>query len=327
MKNDIETNKTAVQEPFDADDLNLISLAQEYSDDDKARELLERLRWPNGAICPHCKNDGQTKPNSKLTPKAGSKSAVRKGVYFCGACRKQFTVTVGTVFEGSHIAISKWLMAWFIICASKKAVSAHQLHRMLKITYRSAWFLAHRIRYAMSDEGTPMLKGVVEVDETFVGGKGDRTTKLSRKTPVMALIEQGGKMKAKVVAGVSYKNLGKVLFENVSKDAVLCSDENVVYKKAGKQFKAHHSVVHSKSEYILRTPDGISAGTNHCESFFSLLKRGVHGSWHNVSREHLQKYVNEFSFRWNTRKLTDGARMATGIPMAEGKRLTYRQAV
>jgi transposase-like protein len=322
MKNDM---KTAGDE-FDADDLNLISLAQEYSDADKARELLERLRWPNGAICPHCKNDGATKPNSKLMPKEGSKSAVRKGVYFCGACRKQFTVTVGTVFEGSHIPISKWLMAWFIICASKKAVSAHQIHRMLKITYKSAWFLMHRIRFAMGDDlGTTMLKGVVEIDETFIGGKGDRTTKLARKTPVMALIEQGGKMKAKVVAGVSYKNLGAVLFENVSKEAVICSDENSAYKSLHKNFKAHHSVVHSKSEYILKTADGIEAGTNHCESFFSLLKRGVHGSWHNVSREHLQKYVNEFSFRWNTRKLTDGARMASGIPLAEGKRLMYRK--
>jgi transposase-like protein len=132
--------------------LNLISLAQEYSDADKARELLERLRWPKGAICPHCRNDGKSKPISKLTPKAESKSAVRKGVYFCGACRKQFTVTVGTVFEGSHIPIGKWLMAWFIICSSKKAVSAHQLHRMLKITYRSAWFMAHRIRYAMGED-------------------------------------------------------------------------------------------------------------------------------------------------------------------------------
>lgn len=230
--------------------MNLISLAQEHSDADTARELLERLRWPHGAICPRCKNDGKTKPNSKLTPKADSKSGVRKGVYFCGACRQQFTVTVGTVFEGSHIPIGKWLMAWFIICSSKKAVSANQLHRMLKITYKSAWFLAHRIRYAMGEDSNAgnMLKGVVEVDETFIGGKGDRTTKFVRKTPVMALIEQGGKMKARVVAGVSYKNLGKVLFENVSKDAVICSDENTAYNTLNKTFKAHHTVTHSKSE-------------------------------------------------------------------------------
>jgi transposase-like protein len=322
MKTTMKSDKSEV----DADDLNLISLAQEYSDNDKARELLERLRWPNGCICPHCKNKDE-KPISKLTPKEGSKSAVRKGVYFCGACRKQFTVTVGTVFEGSHIPISKWLMGWFLVCSSKKGISAHQLHRMLKITYKSAWFMAHRIRFAMGEDSTTenMLKGVVEIDETFVGGKGDRTTKLSRKTPVMALIEQGGKMKAKVVAGVSYQNLGKVLFESVSKDAVICSDENTAYKPVHKHFKAHHTVVHSKAEYILKTKDGISAGTNHCESFFSLLKRGVHGTWHNVSREHLQKYTNEFAFRWNTGKLTDGARMASAIPMSEGKRLMYRQ--
>ena len=172
MKTNIEIANKG-ESGFDADDLNLISLAQEYADEDKARELLERLRWPNGAICPHCKNDGKTKPNSKLTPKAGSKSAVRKGVYFCGACRKQFTVTVKTVFEGSHIPISKWLMAWFIVCSSKKSVSAHQLHRMLKITYKSAWFMAHRIRFAFGGD-TEKLTGTVEVDETFVGGNSVR---------------------------------------------------------------------------------------------------------------------------------------------------------
>ena len=175
-----------VKDEFDADELNLISLAQEYSDNDKARELLESLRWPNGCVCPHCKNDGKEKAISKLTPKAGSKSAVRKGVYFCGACRKQFTVTVGTVFEGSHIPISKWLMGWFLICSSKKGMSAHQLHRMLKITYKTAWFMAHRIRYAMGNDGIK-LNGVVEVDETFVGGKGDRTTRRQQKTPVMSV--------------------------------------------------------------------------------------------------------------------------------------------
>lgn len=318
--------KSNIKDEFDADDLNLVTLAQEYSDNDKARELLERLRWPNGAICPHCKNDGKSKTISKLTPKADSKSAVRKGVYFCGACRKQFTVTVKTVFEDSHIPIGKWLMAWFIISSSKKSVSAHQLHRMLKITYKSAWFMAHRIRFAIGDDGKTQLSGVVEIDETFIGGKSTPQKKLSSKTPVMALIEQGGKMKAQVVPNVSFKNLGRVLFESVNKDAVICSDENQVWKnKLNKHFKAHHSVVHSKYEYILKTPDGISAGTNHCESFFSLLKRGVHGAWHNVSREHLPKYVNEFAFRWNTRKLTDGARMAAGIPMVEGKRLMYRQ--
>jgi len=209
MKNDIEN----VDKPFDADDLNLITLAKQYSDEDKARELFELLRWPHGAVCPRCKNDGSTKPNSKLTPQVGSKKAVRKGVYFCGACRKQFTVTIGTAFEGSHIPISKWLMALFIISSSKKAVSAHQLHRMLNLTYKSAWFMCHRIRFAMGNDGGEKLTGVVEVDETFVGGVGDARTKLSRKTPVVALIEQGGKMKTRVVPDVSMHNLGKALHE------------------------------------------------------------------------------------------------------------------
>jgi len=309
------------------DELTLISLAQEYADEDKARGLLERMRWPDSKpVCPHCQNHGE-KPISVLTPQKDGKSHVRNGVYFCGACRKQFTVTVGTVFEGSHIPISKWLMAMFIICSSKKSISANQLHRMLKVQYKTAWFMAHRIRFAMGDSHPDKLKGVVEVDETFIGGKGLAKTKFLRQTPVVALIEQGGSMKARVVPNVSQKNLGAALHDCVSKDAVICTDEHAGYRKAAKQFKAHHKVIHSQYEYVLKTPDGISASTNHCESFFSLLKRGIIGAWHNVSREHLPKYVNEFSFRWNTRHDTDGDRMEKFAGLIGGKRLTYRQAV
>ena len=265
--------KTIAKDEFNADELNLIKLAQEYSDEDKARELLESLRWPHGATCPHCKNDGKAKTISKLTPKAGSKSAVRKGVHFCGACRKQFTVTVGTVFEGSHIKISKWLMAWFLICSSKKGMSANQLHRMLGVTYKTAWFMAHRIRFAMGDDGNVKLNGIVEVDETFVGGKGDLRTRAQRKTPVVALIEKGGKMKTRIVASVSQKNLGAVINECVSKEAVIVTDESPVYPKASNGFKAHYAVNHSKYEWTKKFDGGV-ASTNHCESFFSLLKRG-----------------------------------------------------
>jgi transposase-like protein len=307
------------------DELNLVTLAQQYSDEDKARELLESLLWPNGPVCPHCKNHKE-KAIYRLQPKEGSKT--RKGLCKCGACRKQFTVTVGTVFEDSHISITKWMMAIFIMCSSKKAVSAHQLHRMLGITYKTAWFMAHRIRFAVGDDGKMKLKGVVEIDETFIGGVGDRKTKISRLTPVMALIEQGGNMKARVVPNVSFKNLGRVLREEVQNDAIICSDENQVWQNnIEKNFKAHHTVNHSKYEYILRTPDGIAAGTNRCESFFSLLKRGVHGAWHSVSREHFHRYVGEFAFRWNTRKLTDGDRMEMATGLATGKRLTYKQVI
>src|SRR5882724_5630148 len=165
-------------------ELNLITLAQQYSDDDKARRLLESLLWPNGAICPHCKNHKE-KPIYKLQPKPTSKTAARKGVHKCGACRKQFTVTVGTIFEDSHLPISKWLMAIFIICSSKKSISANQLSRMLDVTYKAAWFMAHRLRFAMSPEMplNKLLKGVVEVDETFMGGKGVLCSRYRRHTP------------------------------------------------------------------------------------------------------------------------------------------------
>ncbi len=313
-----------MKENIEKDELNLMTLAQEYSDEDKARTLLESMLWPDGPICPHCKNHKE-KAIYRLQPKEGSKT--RKGVCKCGACRKQFTVTVGTVFEDSHIPISKWLMAIFILCSSKKSVSALQLSRMLKLGYQAAWFMSHRLRFAFADDCKRQLKGVVEIDETFVGGSGGRSTKLARLTPVMALIEQGGSMKAKVVPNVSFKNLGRVLREEVQKDSVICSDENAAYQTVKNEFKAHHTVNHGKYEYILRTADGIAAGTNRCESFFSLLKRGVHGAWHSVSREHLHRYVGEFAFRWNTRKLTDGARMETAIGLTTGKRLTYQQVI
>lgn len=316
------------QKPFDADELNLIKLAKEYSDEDKARELLESMRWPNGPACPHCKNKGE-KPISKLEAKPGSKAGVRKGIYFCGACRMQFSVTVGTVFEGSHVPIAKWLMAMFILCSSKKSISSNQLHRMLGVTYKTAWFMTHRIRFAMTPNhwAEPKLTGTVEVDETFVGGKGDRTTKFSRKTPVVALVERDGISRVKVVASVTGKNLGAALHECVDKSAVVNTDEHPGYKQPLKLWKAHHAVNHSRAEYQRRNKDGSIATTNSAESFFSLLKRGVYGSWHHVSREHLAKYANEFSFRWNTRHDTDGERMTKLAPMIEGKRLTYRHCV
>jgi transposase-like protein len=310
------------------DELNLMTLAQQYSDEDNAIALLESMLWPDGPVCPHCKNHKE-KAIYKMESKPDSKTKLRKGLYKCGACRKPFTVRVGTIFEDSHLPISKWLMAFFILSSSKKSISANQLSRMLKITYKAAWFMAHRIRFAMGQEMPlyRLLKGVVEADETFVGGKGHRTTKFSRQTPVMALIEQGGQMRTRILPNVSQRNIGNALRDCVSKDAVLCTDEHLGYRGPGKQFKAHHTVVHSKYEYILKTPDGISAGTNRCESFFSLLKRGVHGAWHSVSREHLHRYANEFAFRWNTREMTDGERMERAVGLTTGKRLTYRQVI
>lgn len=317
-----------MKENGERDELNLITLAQEYADEDKARGLLESLLWPDGAICPHCKNHKE-KPIYKLVPKADSKSPARKGVHKCGACRKQFTVRVGTIFEDSHLPISKWLMAIFIICSSKKSISALQLSRMLKITYKASWFMAHRLRYAVSPEMplANLLKGTVEVDETFVGGKGECRTKSLRHTPVVSLIQRGGKMHTRVISSVSQRNLGQCLSECVDRSATVNTDEHPGYKAPGKEFARHDAVNHSKDKYHRINADGTVSTTNSAESFFSLLKRGVYGSWHHVSREHLPKYANEFAFRWDTRKQTDGERMETAIGMVTGKRLTYRQLI
>jgi transposase-like protein len=313
--------------PLASEELNLVSLAQKYSDNDKARELLESILWPNGPVCPHCKNSNEQKGIYTITPKATSNRPARKGLYKCAACRKQFTVTVGTIFEDSHIPIGKWLMAIFLLCSSKKGMSAHQLHRMLDITYKSAWFLAHRIRYAMGEGPlAQLLKGTVEVDETFVGGKGEHKTKYLRKTPLIACIERDGRARTKVVVSVTQKNLRSCLNE-VSKDAIVNTDQAGVYKGFVKGFRRHDVVNHSAYEYVRKNEDGSKAHINTAESFFSLIKRGVMGSFHSVSREHLHRYADEFSFRWNNRNITDGQRMEVAIEQVEGKRLTYKQCI
>jgi len=204
-----------------ADKSFLQDLAQAYANETKARELLESWRWPNGPVCPHCKNGGE-KRISKLHAQTASKRSLRPGVYFCGACRQQFTVTVGTVLERSHVPISKWLMALFLLCSSKKSLSANQIHRMIEVTYKTAWFMCHRIRFGMTPNhrAEPKLEGTVEVDETFVGPKA------KRKTPVVALIERKGRARVKVIASVTQKNLGAALSECVSRQAVVNTDEH-----------------------------------------------------------------------------------------------------
>jgi len=306
-----------------ADELNLIKLAQDYADEDKARRLFESWRWPGGKpICPHCQHDEAYKIQSK----PGTKNQARLGLYGCAACRKTFTATVGTVLEDSHVPISKWLLAIFILCSSKKSVSANQLHRMLGVTYKTAWFMAHRIRFAMTPNhwAEPKLKGTVEVDETFVGGRGNGATRFSRQSPVVALVERGGLARVKVVAAVTQKNLGAALSECVSKEAVVNTDEHPGYKHPLKAWKEHHTVNHSRGEYRRQNADGSIASINTTESFFSLLKRGVIGAWHHVSREHLPKYANEFAFRWSHRNLTDGQRMRQFVSLIANKRITYR---
>lgn len=307
------------------ENLNLVTLAKAFADEDEARAFVESKRWPNGPVCPRC---GSTKAYA-LTPKEGSKKPVRKGVYCCASCRRQFTVRIGTIFEDSHIPLNKWLMAFHLMSSSKKGISSMQLHRELGITLKSAWFLSHRIREAMTERGDRgFLTGTVEVDETYVGGKprkGSGNNKRGRgteKTPVMVLVERDGMARTQKLERVTAKELKSVVFENVHPGAKIATDEFPSYKGLDKEFAGGHSVVcHSRDEYVNEDGDH----TNTAESFFAILKRGHYGIFHSLSKQHLQRYCEEFAFRWNNRKVTDGERMVTALQGAEGKRLMYRK--
>lgn len=300
--------------------------AAKITDENKARELLESLRWPNGVACPRCGSMDVYKIE------AGQGSKMRPGVYRCKDCRKlgknnQFTVTVGTIFEDSHIRLSLWLMAISLMCASKKGISAHQMHRMMGITYKSAWFMCHRIRYAMAMPSKKKLRGIIEVDETYIGGRKKGSGKVgaagvAEKAPVVALVQRNGEVRSYAVPVVSAQSLREVVFANVHKSAHLMTDELKAYKKIGKNFASHESVQHSKLEYVRG-----NVSTNTVEGFFGLLKRGVNGTFHHISREHLHRYLSEFDFRYNRRKITDQQRTVQAIAGFEGKRLMYRDSL
>ena len=291
-----------------------------YSDKDRAREHLEALHWPNGPVCPKC---GETKRVKRLEGKS-----TRPGVVMCNACRKPFTVTVGTVFEDSKIPLNKWLLGFRLMAGSKKGISAHQLHRSLGITYKSAWFMAHRIREAMNLEPEGPLGGgpdsVVEADETYVGGKAKNraTRKPAAKKAVVALVERDGKARSFHVANVNAATLRPLIVTNVDRNAHLMTDESGVYTRVGREFNGHSVVNHSAKEYV--TTGGFKH-SNTAENFFSIFKRGVIGTYHHMSEAHLGRYCVEFDFRYNTRKITDAERTDIAIIGAIGKRLTYRQ--
>jgi transposase-like protein len=299
--------------------------------ENEARAILEAIRWPNGPVCPHCGGSAVTRIQAK------SKN-VRDGVIQCNGCRGQFTVTVGTVMERSHITLRQWVQAFHSICSHKKGVSALQLQRNLGLhTYRAAWFLAHRIRLAMKqDPLASKLGGIVEVDETYVGGKPRKGKKDAdgnpivnkrgrgtKKTPVVALVERDGRIRTRVVEHVNADNLKTAIRDNVNQQAAIQTDELNLYKGIGQEFAGGHQTVnHSQGEYARG-----NVNTNTAESFFALLKRGVHGTFHHISKTHLPRYCDEFSFRWDERKVTDGTRTVEAIRGAAGKRLIYKEAV
>lgn len=287
--------------------------------EEQVREFFERLRWPNGVSCPFC--------NKSEIVKIVGKSA-RKGLIRCRACRKQFTVTVGTIFEDTRIALRKWLMAIHLICSSKKGISALQLQRNLGIgSYETAWHMAHRIRFAMKQGAfDKMLRGAVEVDETYVGGKkrgGKRGRGSENKTPVLVLVERSGNARTKVIEHVDRKTLHGEINTHVNPDSTIITDDWPAYKGIGTNFIGGHQVVrHSIGEYAKGT-----VNTNTAECYFSLLKRGIIGVFHQVSRKHLHRYCDEFSFRWDRRKDRDIDRTVEVLRIVEGKRLMYKELV
>jgi transposase-like protein len=297
-----------------------------YTDANKAREHLEALHWPNGPVCPHC---GSVENITKLQGKS-----TRPGVYKCNACEKPFTVTVGTVMEDSKIPLNKWVLAFALVNASKKGISAHQLHRQLGITYKSAWFMEHRIREAMKQDFTPMGgEGCdVEADETFIGKvKGQPRSKMAIRNmnKVVSLVDRstGRAISFHVTDQLNADTISGILYTNVDRDSRLLTDEAHFYVRPGREFAAHGRVNHAAEEWVYAGDRSIH--TNTIEGFFGIFKRGMKGVYQHCSSKHLQRYLHEFDFRYTYRAANgydDAARTAEALKGARGKRLTYRQS-
>jgi transposase-like protein len=290
-----------------------------FHDPEAAREYLESIRWANGVVCPHC---GVIDKFYKLTGEAH-----RPGLYKCSDCREQFTVTVGTVFEDSKIKLHIWLQACHLMSASKKGVSSKQLERMLGVSYKTAWFMSHRIREAMNTAPKAQLglEAPVEVDETYWGNKGKNelgARGVHHTMKIISLVERSGEKRSFHVASVNGKTLRPLLSAQIAKSARLMTDDARWYRPIGKEFASHEYVNHNAGEYSRG-----DVTTNTVESSFALLKRGLIGTFHSVSEAHLQRYATEFDFRWNHRValgVNDVQRTTAILKGIEGKRLTYR---
>ena len=296
-----------------------------FHDENAALQHIEASRWNGSPFCPHC-------GSLHVRKMAGKTQA---GMFLCNDCRDKFTVRTGTVMERSHVPLHKWLLATHLMAASKKGMSAKQMERMLGVTYKTAWFLCHRIREAMSGTApTGPLGGkdtFVEADETYVGGKdknrhaSKRTpkngAKLSEKMAVVSLVERGGNVRSFHVANVTGNTLRSIVVQNVDRASYLMTDEHKGYVGVGKEFRGHFAVSHSTGEYVR----GAYTHSNTVENFFSIFKRGVIGTYHHMSEAHLARYTAEFDCRYNTRAMTDGERAALILKGGEGRRLTYRR--
>ncbi len=307
-------------------DLTLIQISQRFSTEESARVYFERLRWPHGPVCPHCSNENQQRIY-KVTP--NPEKRIRAGLHKCADCLQGFTVTVGTIMEDSHLPLNKWLIAFYMMCASKTQVSALQLQRQLEIgSYRSALFMCQRIRFALMDiEFGKKLDGIVEADETYVGGvkRGMGRRYVGNKTAVVSMVERGGDVHSQVVEKVSGAVLGRMLKKHVATSAHLNTDESPLYKRSGRMFASHDTVNHSQEEYVRYDKSGRLAMTNTAEGFFGNSKRSLDGTHHQVSKKYLPFYLAELDFKYNTRKMSDGERTVDAIPKIVGKRLMLRR--
>jgi transposase-like protein len=305
-------------------DLTLIQIVLRFDTDDKARKHLESVIWKNGVVCPHCKCNDQNK-FGLIKPNAEAKT--RAGLRWCSNCKSPFTVTIGTVFEDSKIPLRKWLIAWYMICSSKKGISSLQLQRILELgSYRTALFMAHRVRHALRDtEFAEKLDGTIEADECFVptGTKGEGKP-VRKLTPVFAMVQRGGAVRSKVMPTVNGANLKQAIRDNVAICSEVHTDMNQGYAGLEPKF-THKTVKHAAREYSRHEGENVVT-TASVESYFSLLKRGVIGTFHHVSAQHLPLYLAEFDHRHNCRKMTDGERTDVGLTKAVGKRLVYKTA-
>lgn len=307
-------------------ELTLVSMARRFSTEEAARKYMEEIRWPGGVACPKCgTHDVRT-----LTPSKEKK--IRPGLHWCPKCRRQFTVTAGTVMADTKIPLNKWLLAFYVMAASKTQVSALQLQRQLEIgQYRTALFLCHRIRHALSEILPPeMLSGTVEADETWIGGKAEGQGRgyTGNKTAVVSMVERGGQVRSQVVDEVTGKVVADLLGRNVDPAAHLNTDESRIYEKAGRGFASHDTVNHGIGEYM--RPDSLTgrkATTNTVEGYFGNTKRSISGTHHAISPRHTDLYLNELDFKYNTRHMTDGERAVAGIKRAEGRRVMQRELV
>ncbi len=293
--------------------------AKYLHDEQTAIRFVEARVWPNGPVCPHC---GGTERIGALKGKS-----TRLGVYKCYACRKPFTVKVGTIFEDSHVAMHLWLQAITLVAASKKGISSNELSRVLGVTLKTAWFMGHRIRLAMAgNDGSLMGEGggTVEADETYIGRKPGRRIRSGHghKETVFSLVQRGGKVRSVHITGKTFAGVKRALKKNVSPDATLMTDDARMYRKIAKQFADHQAVNHSKGEYVRG-----DAYTNTVEGFFSTFKRGMTGVYQHCSSDHLHRYLAEFDFRYNNRsalEIEDAERASRLIEGVVGKRLTYQ---